>query len=75
MEYTRYKDKVQNIVKNTFRSHDYNVKYGFHQQNRIKLKNKKNSSEKDYQKYKKIIKQKHVSKIIKKGELQESYNK
>ena len=36
---------------------------------------KKNITRKGYQKYKKFIKERQISKIIKKGTLQESYNK
>ena len=62
------------MQKNTFRSQSYNVKYRLHQQNGSK-RQEKTIIRKGYQKYKKFIKERQISKIIKKGTLQESYNK
>ena len=62
------------MQKNIFRSQCYNVKYGLHQQNGSK-RQEKTITRKGYQKYKKFIKERQISKIIKKGTLQESYKK
>ena len=53
---------------------DHNGKYSIHQQNGSK-RLEKIITKKGYQKYKKFIKERQISKIIKKGTLQESYNK
>ena len=62
------------MQKDIFRLQCYNVKYRLHQQNGSK-RVEKNHTRKGYQKYKKFIKERQISKIIKKGTLQESYNK
>ena len=62
------------MQKDIFRLQYYNVKYRLHQQNGSK-RVEKTITRKGYQKYKKFIKERQISKIIKKGTLQESYNK